>query len=62
MFFPISWREEDQRSNVKMTSQAIQTLKLAMKYIISGQKYLKSEFRQADRQIVEYKAEIIQQR
>lgn len=61
-FFPISWREEDQRSNVKMTSQAIQTLKLAMKYIISGQKYLKSEFRQADRQIVEYKAEIIQQR
>ena len=45
-----------------MTSQAIQTLKLVMKYMISGQKYLKSEFRQADKQVVEYKAEIIQQR
>ena len=27
-YFPISWREEDQISNVKMTSQAINTLQL----------------------------------
>ena len=32
-FFPISWREDDQISNVKMFSQAKITLKMALKYI-----------------------------
>lgn len=31
-FIPISWREEDQVSNVKMFSQAMTTLKMAIKY------------------------------
>lgn len=31
-FFPISWREEDQVSNVKMVSQAMTTLKIALNY------------------------------
>lgn len=60
MFFPISWREEDQCSNVKMASQAFQTLGLVFKYIIGGKKYLQSEFRPEGKRIADYKAEIIQ--
>ncbi len=44
-FFPISWREEDQVSNVKMFSQAINTLKLVLKYFFQRKKYLQSEHR-----------------
>jgi glycosyltransferase involved in cell wall biosynthesis len=44
-FFPISWREEDQISNVKMVNQAINTLKLLMNYHLNPGKYIKSELR-----------------
>lgn len=44
-FFPITWREEDQISNVKMFSQAKLTLKMALKYRFN-KKYVKSEFRE----------------
>ena len=44
MFFPIIWREEDQVSNVKMTSQAIEVLKMLFKYFFNHN-YIKSEFR-----------------
>ncbi len=44
-FFPITWREEDQISNVKMFSQAKITLKMALKYRFS-KKFVKSEFRE----------------
>ena len=44
-FFPISWREEDQVSNVKMFSQAMNTLKLVLKYFFQRKKYLQSEHR-----------------
>jgi glycosyltransferase involved in cell wall biosynthesis len=44
-FFPISWREEDQISNVKMFSQAKITLKMALKYRFH-KKYVLSEFRE----------------
>ena len=44
-FFPISWREEDQVSNVKIISQATQTLLLIVKYFFLGEKYLNLEHR-----------------
>lgn len=43
-FIPISWREEDQVSNVKMISQAITTLKMAIKYRFKKKSVL-NEFR-----------------
>lgn len=44
-FFPISWREEDQISNVKMISQALTTLLLVVKYFFARERYLNSEHR-----------------
>ncbi len=44
-FFPISWREDDQVSNVKLTSQAFNVLGMLFKYLINH-KYIKSEFRE----------------
>lgn len=44
-FFPITWREEDQISNVKMFSQAKITLRMALKYRFN-KKYVQSEFRE----------------
>jgi hypothetical protein len=35
MFFPISWREDDQVSNVRMASQALRTLGAAREYVAS---------------------------
>jgi dolichol-phosphate mannosyltransferase len=35
MFFPISWREDDQVSNVRMASQALRTLGAAREYVVS---------------------------
>lgn len=55
-FFPISWREEDQTSNVKMFSQAMVTLKIALRYRFS-KKYVLKEFR--DKEIKKYSAKEI---
>ena len=55
-FFPISWREEDQVSNVKMINQAFNVLKMLFKYKINHE-YIKQEFR--DNIIEEYKAKEI---
>lgn len=44
-FIPITWREEDQVSNVKMFSQAMNTLKIALRYRLN-KKYVLSEFRE----------------
>lgn len=52
-FFPISWREDDQVSNVKMFSQAMITLKIALKYRMNKE-FVKSEFR--EKMIEEYAA------
>ena len=40
-FFPISWREDDQVSNVRMLSQAVKTLGAAREYLLSPE-YLRS--------------------
>lgn len=50
-FFPITWREEDQVSNVKLTSQAFNVLKMLFKYFINKE-YIKEEFR--EKNIEEY--------
>ena len=44
-FFPSTWREDDQISNVKMFSQAKITLKMALKYRFN-KKFVESEFRE----------------
>lgn len=45
VFFPIVWREEDQVSNVKMTKQAIQTLKMAIGYFFGREAFMRKEAR-----------------
>ena len=44
-FFPISWRETDQVSNVKMTKQAFSVLCMLIKYFFLRKKFLSSEMR-----------------
>jgi len=44
-FFPISWREEDQESNVKLFSQAFKVLTLLVRYAIHKNSFLKSDLR-----------------
>lgn len=57
-FIPISWREDDQVSNVKMFSQAKITLLMALKYRFS-KKYVLSEFR--DKVIEKYTAKEVKE-
>jgi len=47
LFFPISWREDDQVSNVKMTSQALKTLAILRDYCLRP-----GHFRQTDHRAV----------
>lgn len=54
MFFPLTWKEEGQISNVKVTNQAIDLLKKLMFYMLNKQKFIKSELRQEV--IEEYKS------
>ena len=42
-FFPISWREDDQFSNVKLTSQAFNVLGMLIKYFFLRGKFIKSD-------------------
>ena len=49
MFFPISWREEDQVSNVKMASQAMKTLGAAKTYALSRRAFRAGDFRTVKR-------------
>lgn len=55
-FFPISWREDDQVSNVKLFSQGIKTLKLAWDYINKND-LIKGEYR--EKIIDDYSAEVV---
>ena len=41
VFFPISWREDDQVSNVRMASQALKTLAAAREYL-TNRRFLRS--------------------
>lgn len=44
-FFPISWREDDQISNVKLFRQAFNVLALLARYALFREKFIKSEMR-----------------
>ncbi len=56
-FFPISWREEDQVSNVKMFNQATKVLKLLASYVTNKKKFIKQDLR--DKKIDDYTAQVI---
>ena len=45
LFFPISWREDDQISNVKMMSQARRTLAIAWEYVARRRHFRDSDHR-----------------
>lgn len=44
-FYPVSWREDDQVSNVKMMNQAITVLKMAFTYLFDHES-IKQEYRE----------------
>lgn len=56
-FFPITWREDDQVSNVKMVNQAVTVLKLLLEFVKSKKKFAEEEHR--DKIIPDYTAKII---
>lgn len=56
-FFPIVWREEDQVSNVKMTKQAWQTLKMAVGFFFGRESFMRKDARA--RAFDEYRSEIV---
>jgi len=49
-YFPISWREDDQVSNVKMISQALRTAAAAGDYVFRRQRLRSGEHRSAPRE------------
>jgi hypothetical protein len=48
-FFPISWREDDQVSNVKMASQALETLRAPLLYAFKRRAFDQRDFRAVPR-------------
>ena len=49
IFFPISWREDDQVSNVRLFRQARQTLELALGYAFNRKNFFAAEHREQPR-------------
>ena len=45
LFFPISWREEDQVSNTRLTSFAMSLLRMCGRYLAGPKKFVESEMR-----------------
>lgn len=48
-FFPISWREDDQVSNVRMISQAVATLRAPLLFAFSRRRFDRVDFRTTPR-------------
>ena len=44
-FFPISWREDDQVSNVKIVSQSLKTLQILAEYALKRSSFRNDEHR-----------------
>ena len=57
LFFPISWREEDQVSNNKLTSFGVSLLKLCGRYLKNKNEFVTREWR--EKTIEEYTSTII---
>ena len=53
-YFPISWREDDQVSNVKMTSQALQTLHLLWQSLSEKKQFWSRDHRAVRHQAYEF--------
>ena len=56
-FVPISWREDDQVSNVKMVNQAITVLKMLFNYMVNKKKFIYKDLR--TKPIDNYSAEVV---
>jgi glycosyltransferase involved in cell wall biosynthesis len=56
-FFPITWSESDQVSNVKMTRQAFNVLSMLLKYFFARKKFLNKDLR--TKEIENYSCRII---
>jgi glycosyltransferase involved in cell wall biosynthesis len=59
-FFPISWREEDQRSNVKLFQQAVKVLRLLGGFALGRSQFLARELRA--RSFDTYSGEVVVER
>lgn len=57
MFFPISWREEDQVSNVKLFSQAFKVLHMLGGYAFNHKKFMAIDWRAIARDV--YRSKLI---
>ena len=57
-YFPISWTEEDQVSNVKMFNQAIHVLKLLFSYKLNKNKFMNTDHRKNKIEEYSYKESI----
>ena len=57
LFFPISWREEDQVSNNKLTSFGISLLKLCGRYLAGPQAFVAREWR--DKPVENYSYQVV---
>lgn len=55
-FFPISWREEDQISNVKLFSQAFEVVSYLCRFMMNKKKFLSTEMR--SKQFTDYTGSI----
>jgi dolichol-phosphate mannosyltransferase len=56
-YFPISWREEDQTSNVRLYGQALRTLGIAWAYCVRRRHFRTADHR--DRPVAEYGFDIV---
>jgi hypothetical protein len=59
MFFPISWREEDQVSNVRLLSQSARTLAIAWDYLARRRHFRAADHR--DRPVEVYSFDLLSQ-
>lgn len=56
-FFPITWREDDQVSNVKMFHQAVTVLKMLFSYAVNPGEFMLSECR--EKKIKKYSSTVV---
>ncbi len=56
-FVPISWREDDQVSNVKMVSQALTVLGLLASFLFNRRRFVQRDHR--DRMVAQYAATVV---
>lgn len=58
-FFPLTWREDDQVSNVKLFRQAFKVLNLLFSFAFNKKKFLENEHR--SKVVVNYQCELIKE-